>query len=304
MRILHVSDCAGVGAVLAKYQRQLGHESCVAKFGNWDGRGIDEYYNIKTTFTPQSSSVYKAAKKGLPRNRSLRRVLFKLWSIYPSLKLYSFVLHELKNYDVLHIHGSWGIALFLWRQPHVLEFHGDDVRKSPSMYSWFRKNTTKLFVWGYAKRNKIYVSTPDLLDDVPNGIWIPNIADTDHFNNSVYKPKKGTALYSKVWYETGAHAQKFAEYNDLELTVLDRKNQCWIDFRDFPEYMGKFEYYIDRQAIHSLSKTALEALAIGCKVVDYNGKVIENLPSEHLPLTVAKYTIKIYEEKLNRRKRK
>lgn len=301
MKILHCWDTAGVGACLAKYQRLLGHNSNVVKLGNWDGKGIDEYYATPTTYEQLNTPLYVAAKKRLHHlSYPLKRMLYRLWVSYPTLKLYWYVVLHKKEYQVIHIHSIWGAVLFTLFKPKLIEFHGDDVRRKPSMYSWLRRAPARLFLNLYSVRNKIYVSTPDLLDEVPNGVWIPNIADTEHFKPYPESRVAGSALYCSAWYETGVHAKQYAEANKLKLTVLDRKGGDWVDHRDFPKYLNQFEYYIDRKEIHSLSKTALEALACGLKVVDWQGNILTGLPKIHEPEYVAKLTIKIYTEILNK----
>ena len=37
----------------------------------------------------------------------------------------------------------------------------------------------------------------------------------------------------------------------------------------------------DRVVARSVGKAALEALATGCKVIDWEGKIIEGFPAEH-----------------------
>jgi hypothetical protein len=144
------------------------------------------------------------------------------------------------------------------------------------------------------------VSTEDLVGEMKNVVWIPNPVDTDLFNPSKFHPIAGSALYCHNWYEDGSHAKKYALEHGLDLTVLERVNNDWVNYQDFPKYLGQFEYYIDRIAIKSLSKSALEFLAMGGKVVDWKGDVLEGLPACHDPMNVAKATIKIYEEVLNK----
>jgi glycosyltransferase involved in cell wall biosynthesis len=294
-----VWDTAGVAACLTKYQRLVGHDVTVVKLGNWDGKGIDEYYGTPLTYEPHDSTIYKSAKAKLSHlNFGLKKLLYRLWSSYPTLKLYWFVIRNKKHYDLLHVHSMWHILFFVPFKPKIFEFHGDDVRKTPSMYSWLRRLPAKLFVSIYGKHHALYVSTPDLLSEVPNSVWIPNIVDTEHFKPMPNLRVLNSALYCSAWYEDDKHAVDFAKQHNLALTVLDRKGNDWVDHRDFPKYLNQFEYYIDRVNIPSLSKTALEALACGLKVVDWQGKVLEGLPDYHKPENVVAFTMSIYEEVL------
>jgi hypothetical protein len=271
----------------------------VVKLGNWDGKGIDEYYATPTTYEQQDTPLYHSAKKKLRKvNKNIKHFLWYLWVSYPTIKLFWYVFRHKNEYDFLHIHSVWGATLFTFFKPKIVEFHGDDVRHKPTMYRWIRRLPVKIFVNFYGIRNKIYVSTPDLLGDVPNGVWLPNIVDTEHFKSISGLMMPNTALYCSAWYESGEHAKTYSSEHNLCLTILDRKGGDWIDHRSFPKYLNQFEYYIDRKEIHSLSKTALEALACGLKVVDWQGNILTGLPEIHKPENVAKLSIKIYQEKL------
>ncbi len=294
-------DQAGVAACLAKYQRLAGHDAKVVKLGNWDGKGIDEYYATPTTYEQQNTPLYFSARRKLRwMDIRVKRMLWKLWVSYPTAKLYWFVFRHKNEYDVLHIHSVWGIILLAPLKPKILEFHGDDVRHKPTMYRWVHRLSTALFVNLYGWHHKIYVSTPDLLKDVPNGVWLPNIVDTEHFKPMPELRVPNSALYCSAWYESGEHAKLYAQKNNLQLTILDRRGGDWIDHRNFPKYLNQFEYYIDRKEIPSLSKTALEALACGLKVLDWKGELNEGLPLEHTPEIAVSKVMKIYEEALKK----
>jgi hypothetical protein len=145
------------------------------------------------------------------------------------------------------------------------------------------------------------VSTPDLLTDVPRAVWLPNPVDVEHFT-PINHPVPNTALYTMNWYDATAYtrlgvlASLIATRLQLQLTVVHRYEGWWIPHTAFPAYLGQFEYLIDRFALPSLSKTALEALALGVKVIDWRGTIHDGLPPEHAPEQVAQHSIHIYEE--------
>ena len=303
LRILHVFDCACVGECMAKNQRRLGYVVEVAKFGaDYDGSGMDAYYGTSQIFRPDSVSLYHKAKKHLPKNYWLRRVLYKMWHFYPTIQFYFYVARHYRKYDVLHIHSVWPIIFFTPFKKKIIEFHGDDVRHKPTFHNRANRFLTSEIIGVVSRFFHVYVSTDDLLNDVKKAVWIPNPVDTDLFTPECYKPEPYTALYCHNWYEDGSHAREYAEKHGLKLKVLERASQEWVKYNDFPNYLGKFEYYIDRVAIHSLSKSALEMLAMGGKVVDWHGEVLQGLPKEHLPENVAKFTISIYKKVLGDKK--
>jgi len=295
LKILHVWDQAGVSACMAKYQRKLGHEADVVKLGHWDGKGIDEYYHTDMTFEPQKARIYKTAKAKLPKSKKIRRFLYKFWNAYPTAKLYYYVFTHAKQYDFIHIHGIIGLAILPLFKPKIIEFHGDDIRTKPTMYGKLHKLKVNLFMKLY--RKKFYVSTPDMLTEFPKAEWIPNPVDTDHFKPTNHNPIKNEALYARNWYESGEHAEAICQKYNLKITVLRRDLNDWIDYKEFPEYLSQFEYYITRKEIPSMCKTGLEALAEGLTVIQgWDEQFVRGLPECHLPDNVARNTIQIYEQ--------
>ena len=264
------------------------------------GAGISEYYNSSSSCNELNNTLYVVARKNLKfANFKVKRALYKAWVSMPLLKIYWFALRNKNQYDIIHIHSIYGVCYIMPFKHKVVEFHGDDIRKAPSMYWRIKPLRAKLFAKCFGFRNKVYVSTPDLLSEVPGSVWLPNIVDTEHFKPmpEIQRNPVG-ALYCSMWYEDGSHAKDFVTKHNLCLTVLERDKNAWVDHRKFPAYLNQFTYYIDRKEIHSLSKTALEALACGLKVVDWQGNVVTGLPSCHKPEVVAKQSIKIYEDVL------
>lgn len=301
MKVLHVWDQAGVGSIMAMYQRKQGLIVEVAKIDFHDGAGFDECYGNYDTFNVKKAKIYRLAKSSLPNIKCLKKFLYKVWVLLPTFRFYLHVSRKATHFDLIHVHSVWPVLLFLpFGKPVLLEFHGDDVRSKPTFHCWLNRVFTKLFVLIYSFNHTVLVSTPDLLREVPKARWLPNPVDVGLFAKSKFNPVIGTAFYVHNWYEDGSHANKIVDLLGLKLSWLDRATQAWIPHFAFPEYLGKFEYFIDRQVIHSLSKTALEALSLGLKVVRWDGLVISSLPKCHLPKNVANEAIKIYEEMMNK----
>jgi len=299
MRILHVWDQAGVSCLLALYQRKLGHVADIIMREEFSA-GMMEYYGLTEKYFYMAEKIDKTTTKRKayyklpePIRNYVRSIKRKLRSIRFHLK----VREAAKNYDIVHIHSSWISLLFIPFKKKIIHWHGDDCRKQPSLKPRFKKWLTRLFILIYSRFHTMYVSTPDLLRDVPNAEWLPNPVDLDHFSNRTsFHPR--TALYTHSWYESGDHAKFLAVLYGLNLTVLDRTiHTNWIPHKDFPVYLGKFDVFIDRKEIPSLSKTGLEALALGMVVVQgWDYKVIQGLDRKHHPEICAKRVIEIYEE--------
>jgi hypothetical protein len=161
------------------------------------------------------------------------------------------------------------------------------------MHGLIKKIHTKLFLLINSKKT-FFVSTKELTKDVPNSIWIPNPVDTDLFRKQKSLPKD-KALFFHNYYESSGHATFMAAQNNWSLTILDRSKQKHpISYETMPRFLSSFEILIDRQSIPSLSKTALEVLAVGLKAVRWDGKIISGLPAEHDAENVAKRWLNIY----------
>jgi hypothetical protein len=232
--------------------------------------------------------------QGSPR-RWLRRVA-RAWR---SLKFIFHAIRTAQSYDIIHIHSLWRLAKYLPFKKRVIEFHGDDVRRSPTFQSASELRAVHQFI--ASTDIPLLVSTPDLLTDVPTATVLPNPVDDHHFTRTEpYTPR--TAFYNVKWHDTEAFgcygqacAARTARRLSAQLTVRDRRD-AWIPYATFPAYLQQFEFFIDRFGIPSLSKTALEALALGVKVIAWNGTIHDGLPPEHAPEQVAQHSIHIYEE--------
>ena len=279
---------------MAKYQRRLGHEALVVIRHGYDGLGQKRFYGAKKV-------GMKITKNQLLKYGVLGKILWLILRTLNVLYFYLYVAWISRHYDVVHIHSCYLVSFFLPFKPKIIEFHGDDARSFPSKKWKIDRIVTRLYLKLFSKHHKFFVSTLDLLWDVPDSRWIPNPVDVEHFDPEKWNVKKDpkSALYCWNWYEDREWARKIAKKYGIEnLVVLERRNGEYIPYAEFPKFLGNFEYYIDRHEIPSLSKTALEALAMGLKVIDWEGKIVEGFPEEHHPLNVAKLTIKIYERVL------
>jgi len=70
-----------------------------------------------------------------------------------------------------------------------------------------------------------------------------------------------------------------------------------------PQILNNYEYFFDRFNIPSLSKTTLEDLACGCKVISWKG-VVKNareILEKHSLRNVIDELLKVYSELVNTR---
>lgn len=290
MRILHIWDQAGVSGLLAEYQRKLGHYVDVICRDGYDGLKQKEYYNVR---------IIGPKRKRFKGFGLLQKPLKFLNIIFSVLIFYGYTAIHSRKFDVIHIHSHFLISFLIPFKQKIIEFHGDDIRSKPSK-RWAIEGAVKSFYLRYLRGNsRFLVSTQDLLSELPCASWLPNPVDIELFSTLPKNGERlGKAVYFHNWYENGSHAFEIANQRGLALTVVDRATQRYLFFSDMPRFLNGFEWVIDRKEIHSLSKTALEALAMGCKVIDFAGNVHTELPMQHEPLNVATQTIQIYKEVL------
>ena len=212
----------------------------------------------------------------------------------------------------------------------ILHYHGTDIRGlknkniPPSStiqntktrtksYAAKVKNRLRLIQMGYYRSlrtesqklaNEILVSTPDLLLLLPYAKYLPNPVDVDHFSKDDTIHNKvnnnNNALTIKT---TSGDIQKTLLYCkenniNLKIDVLDRTTTP-ILYEEIPNFLKKYNIYIDIRIVNdkileNFSKTALESLSCGLKVLNYKLEYIDRLPSIHNPVNVTKELENIY----------
>jgi glycosyltransferase involved in cell wall biosynthesis len=217
-------------------------------------------------------------------------------------------IYEARKYDILHIHCgiNWlkYYKLFYPNKHRVLHLHGTKIRGKWNDYD-------------LSDADMILVSTPDLLEGSPKrALYLPNPVDEELINhiNELDQPKiKGAAFHVNRF--ALDKAEEYAQERGLKLTVFNRdrtplphkeflkemaKYEYYINVErtGFLNEISKFEYYIDVKRdyptyayediiLEALSLTGLEALALGCKVINWNNEVLEGLPNIHRSINVA-----------------
>jgi hypothetical protein len=135
----------------------------------------------------------------------------------------------------------------------------------------------------------VIVSTPDLLQLVPKSIHLPNPVDTDHFKPDIIYKKKKEALTLKTEVTDSQCALDYCKENNINLDIdLHDRNQKPILHANMPDFLRQYKIYVDIKCVNdtilqALSKTGLEALACGLKVLDHKLKYCEGLPAQHNP---------------------
>jgi hypothetical protein len=170
------------------------------------------------------------------------------------------------NPDIVHVHYCRypAYATLLSFKPYIVHCHGTDIRNGINSWQMFCLR----------KARKVLVSTPDLLEILPNAKWLPNPINQEHF-----KPLKehyeNKVLYFPKWYEN--IQDKLNTVCKKLGYVLTLKEKRDIPYEEMPIFLNQFDIYVDRFTIKSYSKTALEAMACGLAVIGYKHDLKEAL---------------------------
>jgi hypothetical protein len=149
----------------------------------------------------------------------------------------------------------------------------------------------------------ILVSTPDLLSLLPKAKYLPNPVDVDHFSKDETTPNKVNNNNALTIKTTSGDIQKTLLYCkenniNLKIDVLDRTTTP-ILYEEIPKFLKKYNTYIDirivnNKILENFSKTALESLSCGLKVLNYKLEYIDRLPLIHNPVNVTNELENIY----------
>ena len=245
-----------------------------------------------------------------------------------------YCLSEAKNADIIHIHSAEQLVIKIRKaygnsKKIVLHYHGTDIRglknKNNPNSSTIQNTTTRtksfaakvknrlrLMQMGYYKSlriesqklaNEILVSTPDLLSLLPYAKYLPNPVDVDHFSKDDIthnKVNKNNALTIKTEIGNSEKVLEYCKKNniDLKIDVFDRTKSPLL-YEEIPNFLKKYNIYVDIRIVNdkileNLSKTALESLACGLKVLNYRLEYLDKLPEMHNPVNVVNQLENIY----------
>ncbi len=287
--MLHIWDQAGVAFILAKFQQINGNESRVIRVKNKDKYGIDEFYKEYGLFVAPKElvnrSIEEAKSADIIHIHSLPEMVINIRNIYKESKII-----------ILHYHGT-----------DIRGFSGDNLRNILRPKNIVRKiRNRRLHIKAQRLADRVIVSTPDLIGLVKGSIFLPNPIDTSHFNKKLIKEGssdvyKGILVNSEVTNVNLAINYCKNKNINLDIDIHDRTKDP-ISYRDIPNFLEKYDVYIDlrfvnNKLLRNLSKTALEALACGLRVLNYDLEYLDDLPLEHYPTNVITMLSSIYSNK-------
>ena len=158
---------------------------------------------------------------------------------------------------------------------HLLHCHGTDL--FGLLDKEFMKRSRDLSTWGWMIRGnlkaarKVIVSTPDLLPLAKqvreDAEYLPNPIDTDRFSPKNYENEKPKVIGFNLWYDKVPDSiVEGLRKNGFEVEVFTGRP---FKYSDMHQVLKKYDVYIDRQTVFSLSKACLESMSCGLATIDY-----------------------------------
>ena len=305
MKILHIHDQAGVSCILAKYQRFNGLESRVLSSNVIDKLGILKFYKDYVDIVKPADFV-------------------------------DYCISEAKNADIIHIHSWEELVVRIRKafgnsKKIILHYHGTDIRGLKSKkrtdlsplknmriqsksYAIKVRNRLRLIQLGYYKSlrtesqklaDDILVSTQDLLLLLPHAKYLPNPVDVEHFSKDDTKHNKVNNNNALTMKTESVDIQKtllYCKENNINLNIeIFDCTKTPLLHAEIPNFLKKYDIYVDikivnDKIIESLSKTGLESLACGLRVLNYKLEYIDKLPEKHHPINVVNQLQNIYDK--------
>ena len=190
-----------------------------------------------------------------------------LWS-----KTFGLLLKVLRaEGDVFHVNYALQDAYLvdkLKRRLDVLHVHGSDVRWTlhSRKYGWIVKSNLK-------SAGVVLYATPDLRRIVKkfrsDAIYLPTPVRTDVFARKDHYNDPPRAVYFRRYYEElSKDLIELLEKNGIPLVIVEKK----VPYEMMPDFLRKFDIFIDQFTIPSFSKTCLEAMSCGLATIDYRHK--------------------------------
>lgn len=266
MNIMHIKNLANVSALYARGQRKLGHN---ARFMDYHK---SEFYGDDIVITPNMNHSH------------LRRLLSCVPPIYKQC---------VKGFDVIHFHHEPSFVghsflkyggidyplLKMLRKKIILQYHG----VNPTRYT---NKLTKKYT------DLTIVSTPNLLQNVPDAIWIKDPVDTSKFpfkfkENGEGKIRIVTACISREHEKVkGTRYMRLAVSNlqkegyDIELQVIQHVPHILA-----VEMYKKADIIIDQLVLGIYSIFSVECMLLGkpvCCYIDQDFKDCGTYVDKHL----------------------
>jgi glycosyltransferase involved in cell wall biosynthesis len=254
MRILHgPHDYGGAGFRISRAQRELGHKSDFA--------------------------VFRPSFSGFPADFILKDEE-KEWT---RTRRFLFFLKCLRDYDVFHFHAESIFAAEFKDIPLlkklgkkvIFHFHGSEIR-GKSMHPRIKSADARL------------VSTPDLLQEVPDGIWIPQPVDLEYWT-----PQPANGPKEKLILVHAPTSRKVSGTDYIISAVEDLKEEGYkielylieeTPYDSLKEYYQKGDIFLDKVTLGIYGTFAIEGMALKKPVCVFIKDELLSLYPEELPV--------------------
>ncbi|HMA34656.1 MAG TPA: hypothetical protein VKY74_09260 [Chloroflexia bacterium] len=267
LRILHApTNIAGIAGLLARAQRDLGVDATAI-----------EYISRPRAFGTDASLHLEARRGRLAQGAAVGR----------------YALHAIRQFDVFHFY--FGNTLFPWPFPdlpllralgkHIIfHFCGCDVRSRRSNLAKYAisgcHECVSLVCWGKRRpplrfADAVFVSTPDLLEDVPGAMLLPGPIDLRRWRPGPPRTTPPSAAaplrilhaptdreIKGTRYVLDAVERLKAAGYPVALQVLEG-----IPAADVPAFVAGADIVVDQIMIGAYGTFAVEAMASGRPVV-------------------------------------
>lgn len=167
---------------------------------------------------------------------------------------------------------------------HIIKYPHSPFPNAPSDVLETLENRAQQLVSIYSKLDvPVFVSTPDLMDDLPSGIWLPVVVDPAHWKTKfIAKTVKLKVLYapSKSWIKGGPQVddvlQEMSDRGQIEYQRI-----ASVPAGDMPALVKSADIVIDQFAIGAYGAMAVQAMAAGKVVIGHVAPWVRNrLPSD------------------------
>jgi len=155
---------------------------------------------------------------------------------------------------------------------HLAKYPHSPFAEAPSDVFETLENRAQTLVALYSKLNvPVFVSTPDLLDDIPNGIWLPVVVQKELWETDfTIHDKKLRVLYapSKSWIKGGPKVDEVLQ-SMSDRGQIDYQRVVSVPANDMPDLVKSADIVIDQFALGAYGAMAVQAMAAGKVVVGH-----------------------------------
>jgi len=229
VRVLFLWNTAGAMTPVSDWLNDHGHESVIIMHKSYDPYG--------------STSCAKSAR--LP-------------DTLPDF--YSTIVREIASFrpHIIQVNSNVRILLiaraFAPFTPVVFMYHGSDVRGRKRIHP-----EVALLA------DKVIVSTRDL--SRYGELYTCPTPKHFYYRGGRMKDTALLIISRSCPVDRTDDARRFCQEHGLDLTIVDCRKGEHVPHSEMPVFLSRFEYYLDLRGVNALSKTAMEALECGCKVV-------------------------------------